>query len=167
MQFFILSLSLFCFWVILTGKYDFKNLIMGLLAALLISWLCRSILYVQGANTPEKRYAAFSLPYGRLFFYLLWLFKELVKANINVALIVLNPKMPISPQVIKFKKVIDHPVAQTILANSIILTPGTITMDVQDNVYIIHAITKEAALSLAPEEGEGEMPARVGALFNE
>ena len=40
-------------------------------------------------------------------------------------------------------------------------------MDVEDDIYTIHALTKDAALSLAPLEGEGEMPVRVGRLFNE
>jgi multicomponent Na+:H+ antiporter subunit E len=166
-QFFVLPLALFVFWIILTGRFDVKSSIIGLIAALFISWLCGSILYLPAMNTPGKKYAAFDLPYIKLFFYLLWLFWELVKANIEVALIVLNPKMPINPQVRTFEKHLDNPVAQTLLAKSIILTPGTITMDVEDDVYTIHALTESAALSLAPEEGEGEMPARVGRLFNE
>ncbi|MGI6588084.1 MAG: Na+/H+ antiporter subunit E [Peptococcia bacterium] len=166
-QFVVPLLALFVFWIILTGRLDLGNLTIGLIAVFIISWLCRPILYLPGANFPEKTYAAFDLPYIKLFFYLLWLFWELVKANIEVALIVLNPQMPISPQVRTFKKQLDNPVAQTLLAKSIILTPGTITMDVEDNVYTIHALTESAALSLAPQEGEGEMPARVGRLFNE
>ncbi|MDD4665893.1 MAG: Na+/H+ antiporter subunit E [Clostridia bacterium] len=166
-QFVILPAALFIFWIVLSGKTDFKNLVIGLIAACLIPWLCRSVLCLQATTTPGKSYAAFDLPYGKIFVYLLWLFWELVKANIEVALIVLNPKMPINPQVRTFKKTLDHPVAQTVLAKSIILTPGTITIDVEDHVYTIHALTEGAALALAPEEGEGEMPARVGRLFNE
>lgn len=166
-QYIVLSLALFGFWVILSGRFDLKIIIIGVIAAMLIPWLCRSLLYVPAVNTPRKNYAAFSLPYLKLVPYLLWLLKELVKANIDVALLVLNPKMPIGPTIVKFKKNMDNPVAQTILANSIILTPGTITIDVADNVFTVHALTKEAALSLAPQEGEGEMPVRVAALFAE
>jgi len=166
-QFVALFMALFGFWLILSAQIDFKTIMLGLIIALIIPWLCRRILYVPAVNTPRRAYAIFSLPYAKLGAYLLWLLKELVKANIDVALLVLNPKMPINPQVIKFKKTMDNPVAQTILANSIILTPGTITVDVEDHVFTIHALTKEAALSLAPDAGEGEMPARVAALFEE
>ncbi len=166
-QLIVLPLALFIFWIILTGSFTTKSLIIGLMAALIVSRLCSPILYLPAAHTPGKSYAAFDLPYLKLFFYLFWLLGELIKANIQVALIVLNPKMPISPQVVTFKKPLDHPVAQTLLAKSIILTPGTITMDVEDDIYTIHALTKDAALSLAPLEGEGEMPVRVGRLFNE
>jgi multicomponent Na+:H+ antiporter subunit E len=152
-QFIFFSLILFGFWIILSGKFDVWHLLIGLATALTVSWLCRSFLL--------------DLPYLKLFFYAGWLCRELVKANVEVALIVLNPKMPISPRLVTFKKTMDNPVAHTVLANSITLTPGTITVDVEEGVYTVHALTEKAALSLAPLTGEGEMPARVGRLFNE
>ncbi|NLO75291.1 MAG: Na+/H+ antiporter subunit E [Clostridia bacterium] len=164
-QFWILFLFLLGFWIILSGSFDLKNVVIGVLVAFFIPWLCRSILDIPAKNNSRKKYAAFSLPYLKLVPYLLWLFKELVKANIDVALLVLNPKMPISPQIVNFREKTNNPIAQTILATSIILTPGTITIDVDDNVFTVHALTKEAASSLAPPQGEGEMSTRVAHLF--
>ena len=166
-QYSVLSSLLFLFWVILSGKFDAKHLVIGAVTALVVAWICSSFLQVSSGTAPDKEYAVFDLPYFRLFFYFGWLLWELVKANVEVALLVLNPQMPISPQICTFKKEMSNPVAHMILANSITLTPGTITVDVQDEVYTIHALTKSAALSLAPLVGEGDMPARVGRLFNE
>ncbi len=169
-QYSILSSILFLFWVIFSGKLDVKHLMIGAVTALVIAWICSSFLQVSSVTTPGipvKEYAVFNLPYLKLFPYLGWLLWELVKANVDVALLVLNPQMPISPQIFTFKKTMSNPVAHMILANSITLTPGTITVDVQEDVYTIHALTESAALSLAPLAGEGDMPARVGRLFNE
>jgi multicomponent Na+:H+ antiporter subunit E len=166
-QFMALSLVLFIFWTILSGKVDTKHLIIGLISALTITWICRPLLRLPSQIKAGEIHFAFDLPYGKLFVYVLWLLKELVKANIEVALIVLNPRMPISPQIITFKKSMTNPVAHVVLANSITLTPGTITVDVQDDVYTIHALTESGALSLSPVDGEGEMPAHVGRLFKE
>lgn len=163
----ITPLIFFVLWVILTGSFTTKNLVIGLIAAVSVTWLCSPILYLPAVHTPGKFYAAFDLPYGAMFFYFLWLGKELVKANIEVALLVLHPGMPIKPQVVEFTKRLDHPLAQTLLAQSIILTPGTIAIDVIDDRFTIHALTKGAALSLAPLEGEGEMPLRIARLFGE
>jgi len=162
-----MKLILFGFWIILSGKFDVQHLLMGLATVLIVSWMCRPFLSVASVANPEKDYALFDLPYLKLFFYAGWLCRELVKANVEVALIVLNPQMPISPRLVTFKKTMDNPVAQTVLANSITLTPGTITVDVEEDVYTIHALTEKAALSLVPLAGEGEMLTRVGRLFNE
>lgn len=167
-QFVALSIALFGFWVILSGKIDAKHLIIGFVSALIITWLCRPLLRLPSQTASGKIHLAFDLPYLKLLLYILWLLKELVKANIDVALIVLNPKMPISPQITTFKKSMPNPVAHAVLANSITLTPGTITVDVQDDLYTIHALTESGALSLATVDGkEAEMPARVGQLFEE
>ncbi|MDD2401028.1 MAG: Na+/H+ antiporter subunit E [Clostridia bacterium] len=166
-QFVVLSLALFVFWFILSGRTDAKHIIIGIVTAIVTSWICRPVLRLKSTTNRGEVIAAYNLPYIKLIPYIFWLLWEVVKANIDVALLVLNPKMPIEPLMVKFKKSMSNPVAHALLANSITLTPGTITVDVQDGVYTIHALTKSAALSLAPEKGEGEMPTRVGKLFNE
>ena len=166
-QFVVLSLILFGFWVGLSGKIDVKHLTIGLVAAIIITWLSGPLLRLPSQTVTGKTHFAFDLPYVKIFLYFLWLLKELVKANIEVALIVLNPQMPISPCMTTFKKSMTNPVGYAVLANSITLTPGTITVDVQDDLFTIHALTESAAASLAPGAGEGEMPERVGQLFAE
>ncbi len=65
----------------------------------------------------------------------IWL---MVKANFNVAKIVLTPSLPINPGIVEFETKLTNPYAKMVLANSITLTPGTFTVDVVDNKYYIH-----------------------------
>ena len=90
------------------------------------------------------------------------------KKNIHYVIkLVLNPKMPIDPVIVTFKKKMDNPLAHAILGNSIALTPGTLTIEIEDDVYVIHAITKETGATLAlPDGREADMVKRVGELFD-
>lgn len=72
--------------------------------------------------------------------YLFVLSWEIVKSNIDVALRVLNPKLPINPGIVKVKTRLKSPIGRMILANSITLTPGTLTIDMKDDELYIHWI---------------------------
>ncbi len=73
--------------------------------------------------------------------------------------------MPINPRVIKFDQSLPHVFAQLTLANSITLTPGTITLDIENDTFVIHALTNDAVNSLLPQGLQGEMQERVEQLF--
>jgi len=92
--------------------------------------------------------------------YLPWLAWEIVKANIDVALIILNPRLPINPRLIRVPAPQKTAVGQVMYANSITLTPGTISLDVRNNQILIHALTEEAAQGVL----SGDMGRRVAAL---
>ena len=96
----------------------------------------------------------------RPLFYFPYIFWEIVKANIDVAKIVISPKMKISPRMFKAKASQKTAIGQVIYANSITLTPGTITLDVRDGEFIVHALTKEAADGVL----SGDMDRRVTRL---
>ena len=96
----------------------------------------------------------------RPLFYLPYLFWEIVKANIDVAKIVLSPKMKISPQTFRTKASQKTVIGQVIYANSITLTPGTITLDARDGEFLVHALTKDAADGVQA----GDMDRRVARL---
>jgi multicomponent Na+:H+ antiporter subunit E len=94
------------------------------------------------------REAGEQLPYKlglRPLFYLPYIFWEIVKANIDVAKIICSPKMKINPQMFRAKASQQTIIGQVIYANSITLTPGTITLDVRDGEFLVHALTKDAA----------------------
>ncbi|KJS85507.1 MAG: hypothetical protein JM58_08715 [Peptococcaceae bacterium BICA1-8] len=159
-----LTVILFVFWILLSGKMEAKYLTIGFVTSVVSAWLTLSLLRLPSADG-KGYFMVFDFPYGKYAFYWVWLIKEIVKANIDIALVVLNPKLPINPQVVNFKRPMDNPMAHVTLANSITLTPGTITVDVQNGTYIIHALTDGAAEAL--ENGQGEMMVRVSRLFNE
>lgn len=103
----------------------------------------------------------FALHFGlRLVRYWVWLAKEIVRSSLDVARIVLNPKLPISPTIVEIDASESHPVDQVILGNSITLTPGTLALDVHRGVIKVHCLTQEGAEDLMG----GEMERRVASL---
>ncbi|MBC8352381.1 MAG: Na+/H+ antiporter subunit E [Planctomycetes bacterium] len=96
----------------------------------------------------------------RPFVYLPWLIKEITLANIDIAKRVLTPEMPINPQMIRVRASQKGDLGRVIYANSITLTPGTVSVDMQDGEIVVHALTSEAA----DEDKSGDMDRRVTAL---
>ena len=163
----ILVIILFSFWVSLSGVIEAKFLTIGLVTALVATWATGALLRLPSTDGKGFFYV-FDLPYIKYFSYLAWLLKEIIKSNIDILKILLNPKMPINPQIIKFKKSMKNPIAHVTLGNSITLTPGTVTLDIEgEDTYVIHAINDATAEALVPKNGEGEMQQRVAALFGE
>ena len=80
--------------------------------------------------------------------YWLWLLKEVVKSNLEVAKIVLHPRLPIGPTVISVDASRLPAISQVLLANSITLTPGTISIDVDRGIIEVHCLTQETARGL-------------------
>ena len=76
--------------------------------------------------------------------YLLVFFWDLIKSNLDVALRVLKPSLPINPGIVKTKTVLKSKMARMILTNSITLTPGTLTVDIEDDILYIHWIDVES-----------------------
>ena len=103
------------------------------------------------------------LKFLRFLAYMPWLLYQIIKANIQVASIVLNPKMPIDPVFLQFNTQLKRKVAQVILATSITLTPGTVTMILENGRYTVHALVPGSAGDLV----EANMQNKVGAIFME
>lgn len=150
-----ISIVLFAFWLLLSGNYKAWLVASGAGAAVLVA------IYT-GANRIIDRegFPAEKLPRASL--YWLWLFKEIVLSAINVARIIVNPKLPISPTMVRVEAQQKTAVGIVTYANSITLTPGTISVEVGERAHRIwvHAITKENAAGFA----EDEMNARVAAM---
>lgn len=133
-------LMLTTFWLILTPIRNLQSIIIGTSASLLV------VLYSRDIAFTDNEMPKYSL--RNLFIYIkfiLMLLVEIVKSNINVALIVLNPSLPLSPCLIKVPVKFKKDVVKVIYANAVSLTPGTITIEIQEDGFIIHALTKEAA----------------------
>ncbi|MDJ0942024.1 MAG: Na+/H+ antiporter subunit E [Kiloniellales bacterium] len=96
----------------------------------------------------------------RILAYWVWLSWEIVKSNIDVARRILNPALPISPRLIRVTASQKSELGHVIYANSITLTPGTVSMLVQDRTILVHAIAEEMAEDL----DSGEMDRRVTAV---
>ncbi|MHC1636293.1 MAG: Na+/H+ antiporter subunit E [Candidatus Methanospirareceae archaeon] len=88
----------------------------------------------------------------RFLFFLPWLLWQIAIANLDITYRVLHPRMPIDPRVIEFDTPLRSDLARTTLANSITLTPGTITIEVKGGRFLVHAISKKHANALLVEK---------------
>lgn len=150
-------LILFAFWVLLSGRFDLFHLTLGALCCTLVAYLFHDLLFAN-VRVGDMRVVAV-----RFIRYLPWLIRQIVTANFHVAALALSPKMPIKPQVISYKTKLETDISCVTLANSITLTPGTITMDIKDGVYYVHALSKKVADDL----NAGEMEDQVAHIFME
>ena len=89
--------------------------------------------------------------------YAPWLIIQIIRSNLDVARRILNPKLPIHPTVIRVDAAHHTEIGRVTYANSITLTPGTISLDVSEEAIEVHALTEEAASDLM----SGEMGRRV------
>lgn len=162
-RYFWLTLGLFAVWVLLSGQFEAKLLLSGFFASLIIAYICLPLLSVKNAVNGNKFYLL-RIRYGKLFIYSFWLIWQIFKASVDVTKVVMKPHMDYEPRVVYFSMPFENPFASMVLANSIILTPGTITIDVTDDgIFEVHALTKAMADDLL----EGEMARRVAELYDE
>ncbi len=124
------TIGLFGFWVLLSGKLDAFHLSVGFFGSVLIAWI----------NTEPRHLDEPPLPHARLALYWPWLFWEIVKSNINVTKIILDPKLPINPRLVEYRTNLGSNPAVVLLGNSITLTPGTVTIEVSPSELVVHAL---------------------------
>jgi len=148
-----LALALALQWVLLSGHLTVLLLSLG--AASCLSVLAISI----RMNLVDHEGAPIELPL-RLVSYLPWLFWKIAKANVDVALKIVDPKLPISPRMITVDAGQANDLGRVIYANSITLTPGTVSVSTEGKKITVHALTVEAAEGVLT----GEMDRRVSRL---
>ncbi len=140
------------FWVVLSGMFDAFHLTLGVICCLLVAHFSHDLLFFgDGKHSNIKSLLG-------LLAYLPWLLYQIVLANLQMAYIVLHPRMLslIDPHVIRFKTKLKRPISKVTFAQSITLTPGTITVSIQDDEFSVYALTRSASNSLP-----GEMEDRI------
>jgi multicomponent Na+:H+ antiporter subunit E len=125
-------------WLLWSGIYQTLTLTLGLISCIGVTALARRMGVVDQEGAPIE--FAF-----RTILYLPWLMLEIFKANVDVARIILSPSLPINPRMIRVKAGQQTDMGKVIYANSITLTPGTVSVDVEGDTILIHALTREAA----------------------
>jgi len=151
------TVILFAFWMLLSGKFDAFHLTLGVICSVLVAYLFHDLLFAN-VRVGDIRVVA-----ARFIAYIPWLIQQILLANIHVVSLVLRRRMPIDPQVVKFKTKLETDISCVTLANSITLTPGTITMDIKDGVFYVHAVSQK----VADELNAGDMEDRVAHIFME
>lgn len=125
-----------CFitWLLLTGRIYLQNLVTGIVISLITTLIFSRYFQIDTKKLLNlKRYLW-------LIIYILYFTWECIKANFDVAYRVLHPSMPVRPGIVKVKLTLKRNLARTILANSITMTPGTISVDIIDDYLYVHCI---------------------------
>jgi len=146
-------------WVILSGLLDEFHIGLGILSCVLVTWLSSGLLFNDRSLSFHSRLRqAF-----RLLFYLSWLLWQIVLANIHVLRISFSARVGerIQPQLVRFRSGLKSDFEKYVLAQSITLTPGTVTLNIDDDVFLVHAISDVAAKGLM-----GSMADRVRHVFS-
>lgn len=151
----LLFVTLMGFWLLLSGQFESSFLIgSGVVSSALAVFCCHRLGLIGASYQPIASLPGFLL-------YLPWLLSQIVIASLDVTRRSWSPRPAIQPRLVKVPHKIDHPLAQTLLANSITLTPGTVTVDVAEDHLLVHALTEAAQKGVL----EGSMAQRVSKLI--
>lgn len=148
-----LGVGLLSLWVLLSGHFTVLLLSFGVASSLLV------VLIAHRMDVVDHEAVPLHLTFG-LAGYLIWLMGEIAKANYHVARVILTPSLPVSPQLIRVKATQTSDLGRVVHANSITLTPGTVSIEVEGDDILVHAITREAAAGTL----EGAIDRRVTAI---
>ncbi|MBC6403235.1 MAG: Na+/H+ antiporter subunit E [Hyphomonadaceae bacterium] len=145
----ILAAALAIYWTGLSGYFKPMLISLGIISILLVLGLVHRMKIMDGETAP----------YGnmhRTLYYSVWLFREIVKANVEVVKAVMSPELEVSPTLVKVPTRPTTDIGKTMFANSITLTPGTVSMEIGEKEILVHALLEPMSAS----EGFDEMSAR-------
>lgn len=148
-----LAAVLFGLWLLLSGHYTPLLLGIGAAAAALSVVVAMRMDVVDHEGHPVEMWP-------RIVAYWAWLLAEIVRANVDVSRRVLTPSLPIEPVLFEVQATQQSDLAQVVYANSITLTPGTVTVAAENGVFAVHALSRNAADDIRG----GAMDRRVTAL---
>ncbi|MFO8088926.1 MAG: Na+/H+ antiporter subunit E [Desulfatiglandaceae bacterium] len=154
-------IGLMVFWVAMSGYLDAFHIGLGI--------LCAGVVIAFNYRLKTSRFFDFELEdlhnlrVLKIFSYLLWLAYQILLSGFRVAFVIINPRMPIETHILKFKTRLPHAQAKMVLGNSITLTPGTLTVDIVDDEFTVHALTRESATDILNDN----MPRHVFQLFSD
>lgn len=151
----ILFIVLVLAWLLWSGIYKPVVLGLGAFSCVLTLFLARRMGFF--AQSSELLSMIRRLPR-----YWLWLVKDIIVSSWNVTKLVLTPKLDIQPTIVELDGSMLGDMGQTILGNSITLSPGTVTMDIDNGKLLVHCISRQDAVSLK----QGDIAHRIKALEN-
>ena len=134
MKSFILFFILFSLWLLMSGHYNLLIISLGIISCVFCVYVAKRDKLIDDEGLP-----IFFMP--RLLNYLIWLFKEILKSNLSTAKVIINGKVEPETFTVKTSQVTD--VAKVTYANSITLTPGTVTTKIQKGVFEVHALNSD------------------------
>ncbi len=150
---------LYVFWIVISGRFDYFHLSLGIIACAIVAHASHDLLF-RGKGT-EKVLTQII----RFVTYLPWHIYQIVLAGLYVTYLALHPRMSmvIDPHIIRFKTKLKKDLSLMTFGNSITLTPGTITVLIKEGDFYVHAIDKKVAEDLLT----GKMEDKVAHVFME
>ncbi len=130
----ILFFILLTLWLLMSGHYSILIISLGIFSCVFCVYVAK-----RGKLIDDEGLPTFFIP--RLFNYIIWLFKEILKSNLSTAKVIINGKVEPETFTVKASQVTD--VAKVTYANSITLTPGTVTTKMQKDVFEVHALNSD------------------------
>ena len=150
-----LTITLFLLWLGLSGHFEPLLIFIGVASTLLVVFLAMRMEVIDHESHPIHLTA-------RLFRFWVYLFREIVLANIDVIKRILSPGKSISPTMVTLPLPQKSDLGKVIYANAITLTPGTVTVQLNSDTITVHALAKETAELLAAGEMARKVPDDVG-----
>ena len=138
MEMLLKTAALFIIWLILSGTSHPFHVGLGLVASFVVAWLNSG-----HADSPFRL-----VPALRMLWYLPWLFGRIVQSSLHLTALILHPALPIAPTLIYYRTRLQSQAAIVLLGNSITLTPGTITGEVNEQELVVHALDEESGHDL-------------------
>ncbi len=129
-------------WLTLSGYFKPMLLSLGVISIFFVIWMCKRMRILDEETAPY-------ITVPQTLSYFTWLFSEIVKANVGVVRAVLAPDMKVSPTLTRIPTPQKTDMGKVMFANSITLTPGTVSVDIQDDHILVHALLSEMS---APED---------------
>lgn len=148
-----LSIVLLVSWVLWSGIYKPLLIGLGVFSCILSLWLAQRMGFFRHAMPLRSLLRLPALWW--------WLLREVVKSSLEVARVVLSPSLRIEPQLVEFKTSEKTDAGKVILGNSITLSPGTVTIDLDGDCLLVHCLTANSAAGLRSREAE-RRTARLG-----
>ena len=150
---------LMVFWLLLSGHYDIMHISFGIFSVILVLLINHPIR--RHLFSLEEHSDTLKLSIPRLIFYIPWLLWQVVIASMQVACAVLHPKCPIDPALVRFKTGLGNTSSKVILGNSITLTPGTITLEIAQDEFLVHSLMDASCTGII----DGTLPGEVAKLY--
>jgi multicomponent Na+:H+ antiporter subunit E len=147
--------AIFGFWLIISGSLAPTDLAVGLLIATILGVWSAGLLWTGDPPVlPLRRWPAFIAYLGRLSVYI-------VAAATHVGTIVFDPRLPVEPRLIRHRVALRQPLARMVFAQSVTLMPGTVTIDVRGNTFLIHCLDEHSARRIL----DGELERHIARVF--
>ena len=155
----VIFLLLLANWVVFSGKFDAFHLGLGVVSSLFVTWISQDFLFHDRKKNWDER----MLEAGAFLQYIPWLTIEIVKANLHVFKLAMTRKgyEEIAPRIVTIKTKLKTDFAKFVFANSITLTPGTITMLIRGDVFHVHTMSQ----FLEDDLLEGAIERKVAEVF--